>query len=80
MLLAPLLAVFASPVHALTLSETDRSTLAPGVELVTYRTESPTTDTHVLEVGNRKLRHTHAVSQHTLNILFLTHVRSHVEP
>ena len=50
MLLAHLLAVFASPVQALTLSETDRSTLAPGVDLVTYRTESPTTDTHVLEV------------------------------
>ena len=50
MLLPLLFAVFTSPAQALTLSETDRSTLAPGVELVAYRTESPTTDTHVLEV------------------------------
>ena len=50
MLFALLLAVVASPVQALTLSETGRSTLAPGVELVTYRTATPTTDTHVLEV------------------------------
>ena len=47
---ALLLAVLASPVQALTLSETGRSTLAPGVELVTYRTSTPSTDTHVLEV------------------------------
>ena len=50
MLLPLIFSVFAPPAQALTLSETDRSTLAPGVELVTYRTESPTTDTHVLEV------------------------------
>jgi hypothetical protein len=44
------LSLLSSSASALTLSETARSTLAPGVELVTYRTASPTTDTRVVEV------------------------------
>ena len=44
------LAVLSAPAQALTLSESDRTALAPGVELVTYRTSDPTTDTRVLEV------------------------------
>ena len=42
--------LFLSSAFALSLTETDRSTLAPGVELVTYRTASPTTDAWVVEV------------------------------
>ncbi len=35
---------------ALTLAEAERSSLSPGVELVTYRTSSPATDAYVVEV------------------------------
>ncbi len=39
-----------STAQALSLTETDRDTLAPGIELIQYRTSSPTTDAWVAQI------------------------------